>query len=289
MSISNLYNLYPPMRGIANLPWYALLGEIKVVNEAALSGTSLTASASAHTKGSYSELLASASGDANLLAMMITGVNVSGEDTSTLMDIATGDAGSEIDRAPNIAIGGAGTASALQTAGIYLYLPIRIAAGQRVAARIQALRTAPQTANVRWSLLRVGALHMVPESVDVLGTSTATSGGTAMSGASGSYVQVVASTARDYRAVCIIPCQGVGATVVSNASVLYTMGVGEAGSEIDTGSVFFRSSSLETIGVFNVVPPMPIARYIPAGSRLSVKHEIASNPQNYGVCLIGVP
>jgi hypothetical protein len=36
-------------------------------------------------------------------------------------------------------------------------------------------------------------------------------------------------------------------------------------------------------------PYLPMAYQIPAGSRLAVRHRLASNPGGAAVCLIGVP
>jgi hypothetical protein len=271
--------------GLANLPWYALLGEAAIVNQSALTSITATSSVTIHTPGAWTELIASTSGDATLLVLNFGGIQVSATETSLLVNIATGLSGSEAVVASGIAVGGAAghTDSGMN---VVVYLPLRLPASTRVAIQCQSLISA-DTVAVRYSLYRLGALHMVPPTVDVLGSSTATSRGTVMSGGSGSYVEIIASTARDYRAICIVP--SIASSTVGNITATYTAAVGGAGSEADIGSIIARYGATELVNMVPAAPPLPLARYIPAGSRLSVKHDIASGPGNYAACLIGVP
>jgi hypothetical protein len=127
----------------------------------------------------------------------------------------------------------------------------------------------------------------LPTSLDVIGTSTATSAGTAMSGASGTWVQITASTSQLYRAILLIP--SVGSTSVTTVSTDMDIGVGAAGSEVVIGTVPMRFTSAEQAGNPIESPYLPMAYQIPAGSRLAVRHRLASNPGGAAVCLIGVP
>jgi hypothetical protein len=281
----SIANLYPPMRGLGNLPWYATNTGYKIVNASISTNVNATASATIHTKGAWSQLLASSSGEATMLALFCSGVWTAGAETSLLVDVGVGAAGSEVVVVPDIAVGGA-FATGANVMSTSIYLPLRIASGSRIAVRCQAL-IASDTVTLRYALLNTGAAHMVPTSVDTLGTSTATSRGTVMSGASGTYVQVTDSTTRDYRALCIVP--SVAGTNTSNVDVTYTAAVGAAGAEVDIGDIAARYESSENVYMSSVVPPLPIARFIPAGSRLSIKHSIGANPDQYGACLVGVP
>ena len=107
-----------------------------------------------------------------------------------------------------------------------------------------------------------------------------------MSGSSGTYVQITASTAADYQAVIIVP--SISATSSqTNSAVTFTLATGAAGSEVDVGqcvAVFDGG-----VGVGNVILPGYCGGFIPAGTRLSVKHNISSSPGSYDICLIGVP
>ena len=107
-----------------------------------------------------------------------------------------------------------------------------------------------------------------------------------MSGASGTYVEIVASTSRAYRAVVLVP--NVSSNTVASINVTYTVATGAAGSEVDLGSRIFLYIDAEFM-VPNTSNDSLIPANIPAGTRLSVKHNIVSNPVGYGVTLIGIP
>jgi hypothetical protein len=132
----------------------------------------------------------------------------------------------------------------------------------------------------------MGDYSVAPISVDTLGANTATSEGTNMSGASGTYVEIVASTTRAYRAVVLVP--NVSSNDILNLTVTYTVATGAAGSEADLGSRIFTYNNAEFV-VPNTSNDSLIPANIAAGTRLSVKHTIASNPDRYGVTLIGIP
>lgn len=282
----SLPDLYPPMRGIANLPWYTLLGGLRHSSANSLiSGTALTASATIHTKGAWAQVIASTADECVLMAVNVGAIRILNTETSTLLDLATGASGSEVAFAENIAVGGASPGNTFDI-GTVMLLPIRIPASTRIAARIQGLR-ASQTANVVMQLYSGPAPYLLPTKLDVLGTSTATSRGTAMSGASGSYVEITASTARRYRAICIVP--SVPTSNITTARVVtYTVGRGTAGSEIALGGVPVFYDTLERCSV-HPLGISTIACDVPAGSRLAVSHNLPNNPGEFSCCLIGVP
>jgi hypothetical protein len=108
-----------------------------------------------------------------------------------------------------------------------------------------------------------------------------------MSGASGTWVQITASTSQLYRAILLIP--SIGSTNVTTANTDMDVGIGAAGSEVVIGTVPMRYVSSEQAGSPIESPYLPMAYQIPAGSRLAVRHRLASNPGGAAVCLIGVP
>lgn len=92
-------------------------------------GTTVIASATAHVKGAWTQLSASLPFDAAGLSL----VGGSGDQFSgvhMLLDIGVGAAGSEVVLVPNIYI--------LNGIGLSLDLPLRLAKGARLAARVQA-------------------------------------------------------------------------------------------------------------------------------------------------------
>jgi hypothetical protein len=249
------------------------------------SATTLTANASAHTKGAWSEVIASTTSNASLMAIKVSGVHQQGTDTATLLDIGTGAASSETAVASNIAIAGAAIVS-VALVGVLIPIPLKIPSGTRLSARIQSVVTGGKQATVQIFLLDAGDYATAPTSVDVLGTDTATSAGTALSGSANTWAEVVASTTQAYRAISFAPCM-VG-TLSGNISVQYEIGVGASGSEQTFLFSTARFSTEETCN--SAVPSFPIASVaLPAGSRLSVRHDNTVAPSRHGFTLIGIP
>lgn len=244
------------------------------------------ADTAAHTKGAWTQIIASTSADASFLILNIGSVGATATNTATLLDIATGASGSETAIASNIAIGAARASTGGPIAGSFVGFPCKIPSGTRLSCRIQSVVTGGKTAVVGTTLVNAGDYANAPTTVDVLGTSTATSQGTSFSGSSGSWTEVVSSTSQAYRAVAMLG----SAHDSDTASITVTLGVGvgASGSEVEFGSTFIRYDNNETCGLYE--PWLYLfGRNIPAGSRLAVKHNIAANPAKYGVTLIGIP
>jgi hypothetical protein len=107
-----------------------------------------------------------------------------------------------------------------------------------------------------------------------------------MSGASGTWVQITASTSNAYKAVVVIPSGS--ATGIASVVVEYRLGTGASGSEVEAGRVFSIYTSAETVGTLARTSSL-LAADIPAGTRLSVRHDIASTASAYDITLIGIP
>ena len=253
--------------------WYQ--GSGGVLNDSA--AATITASATAHTKGAWTQIIASTSANSSYIHVDTSGVGATGVNTAMLLDIATGASGSETAIVSNIAIGAA--------TGVELSFPFKLASGTRLSARIQAVVTS-DTASVRVSTINAGDYDASPTSVDVIGGDTATSEGIRFSGASGTWVQATASTSRAYRAVAIV-LSGHDATL-GNVTGNYGVGVGASGSEVEFGTCRHGFTANENS---STAPPYLhlFGRSIPSGSRLAVKHPISANPERYGFNLIGIP
>jgi hypothetical protein len=245
----------------------------------------VTANTAAHTKGSYSELIASTSANAGLLVLMVQDISTAATNTATLIDVATGASGSETDIISNLAVGGALTTAG--PTGLVVAVPIKIASSTRLAARIQSVVTGGKTATAQVFLFDVGGDYATaPTSVDVITGDTATSQGISFSGASGTWVEAIASTSRAYRAVAIVP--STHNTNISSITPQLDVAIGASGSEVAFGSAIVAYNNGEN--VFSTPPHLSLfGRNIPAGSRLAVKHNIAANPDRYGFNLIGIP
>jgi hypothetical protein len=246
---------------------------------------SITANTSAHTKGSYSELIASTSANTGLLVLMVQDIAVVSTNTATLIDIATGASGSETDIIGNLAVGGAVTTAG--PTGVAVSIPFQIPSGTRLSARIQSVVTGGKTATAQVFLFDVGGDYATaPTSVDVITGDTATSEGISFSGSSGTWVQAIASTSRAYRAVAIVP--STHNSSISAFSPQFEVGVGSSGSEQTFGVTIVNYNANEFV---QSSPPYLslFGRNIPSGSRLAVKHNIGANPNRYGFTLIGIP
>lgn len=241
------------------------------------SAVTVTANTSAHTKGAWSELVASTSGNASFLVIRVTGIFANNVNTSTLLDIGTGASGSETALISNIAVGGA--------QDLPIHIPIKIASGTRLSARIQSVVTGGKTATVQIWTFDMGDYAHAPTAVDVIGTSTATSRGTAMSGASGTWVEITASTSNSYKAVCLVPCTNGGPAAIILTE--FRLGTGASGAESEVGRTFVDFTNLESAMSPGILSPL-ISGNIPSGTRLAVRHDIATGQSSYEVCLIGI-
>jgi len=267
----------------ADKPWFYDLNGIEItgINTSSLT---LTAGTPAHTKGSWLELISSTSGTTEFFSMQWQGGNVSGTDTAMLMDIGVGASGSETVVVPDIAIGGA--------SAVVLNLPINIPSGSRIAARLQGTRGSSQTivtfGNIAAFSIGGSNSALIPTSLDVLGTDTATSTGTAMSGASGTWVEVVASTSDDYIGFQLVPSAS-DSSITSLANTQLTLGVGSAGSEVAIGDISVNyNGANESFALRSINLPV-FGQEVPAGSRLAVKHNFGATPDKYDVCIIAIP
>jgi hypothetical protein len=253
-------------------------GDFQIISTA---DATLTADTTAHTKGSWTEVVASTSANTSLLVINLAAIATGNTNTATLVEIGTGAAGSETVLIPDLAIGGAHTLG-----GITAAIPIKIPSGTRIAARIQSVVTGGKTAVISLFLVGDADYATAPISVDTIGIDAANSKGLSMSGSSGTWVEAIASTTQAYRAIALLP--SAHATGLQNITFQFDVGVGSAGNEIAFGSVRTLYGAVVTV---NTRAPNSslFGRNIPAGSRLAVRHDIGTNPDRYGFTLIGIP
>src|ERR1044072_6375245 len=95
----------------------------------------VTASGTTNTKGSYTQVFASTKFDSSMLVLSLDDVAVSATNTGVLRDVAIGASGQESVIIANIIFGALGHGPVFQA-------PIFIAAGTRVAIRIQSATSA---------------------------------------------------------------------------------------------------------------------------------------------------
>jgi hypothetical protein len=215
--------------------------------------------------------------------VLVTLVAANGTNTATLLDIGTGASGSETAVASNIAVGNA--AAATGVFGTFFAFPCKIPSGTRLSARIQSV-VASKNSNVQLFTISAGDYATTPTTVDAIGADTANSKGTSMSGSSGTWTEIIASTTQAYRAVAFVASAHSNDTAQINVN--FDIGTGSSGSETIIGSARNVYTSTEISATLAPATCL-FGANLPAGTRLAVRHNIASNPDRYGVTLIGIP
>jgi hypothetical protein len=246
------------------------------------STVTITADATAHVKGGWSQLIASTAGNSSYMIVEVGGNGTSATNTASLLDIGTGASGSETAIISNVGIGGAiaGAGRAVFAFGV----PIKIASGTRIAARFQSI-IGGDTATVLVTVFDMGDYAYAPTAIDTIGADTANSQGTAMSGASGTWVQMTASTANAYKGFVIVP--SISDATIENRRIDYTLGSGASGSEVEIGTTAFQTLDAEVCGMEAKYPPI-FGANTSAGTRLAIKHNIPANPTRYDAIVLGI-
>lgn len=240
--------------------------------------------ATPHTLSAWSALvLSSTPTDVHYVSVAAPNLAAASTNSATLIDIGIGASGSEVVIASGIPFGGSG-------GGINFGLPLFIPAGSRVSVRAQSARTNFSMAGLAVRMYATPFGATTPTAIDVLGISRANSGATPMSGSAGTYIQIVASTAKDYQSVICLPSLAAGTTSNSGGNGVFTTAIGPAGSERDvyetrfgfnsSNNSTFEPSSMSYIGG---------GIHVPAGSRIAVKHNLASSPGVIAAAIVGVP
>ena len=261
------------------------------------SGFSATASATPNSPGAWLQIFSNtaiaATDTVHAIQIQAIGNNqAASTNNSMLLDIGKGAAGSEVLVAQDIAIGGLSNSGG---GGPSLHVPVRIEGATRIAFRVRAA-TASRVMTTQ-QIYASGAPPIaafsgrLPLSLDTLGSSQSTSAGTAMAGASGEWTEITASTTKDYQALVLVPSGPASAgTGLPATQWRLDLGIGASGSEIAVAysQGLYNSNAF----IFPYSLPSPNGLYggfIPAGTRISVRHNLASNPERLCACVIGVP
>ncbi len=231
-------------------------------------GTTVTAHATPHTKGSWVSLVASAPFDVTLLGVGSSDLtSASGTDTSQLTDIGVGV--TEKVLIANIPTGY--SALRIDQGPSSAWFPVEIPSGTKISARMQALITV-DTTDIRLFMFGKSSWSSTPvfQSVDTLGALTASSHGTVLAT---SINEIVASTAEDYKALGWGVDGGGDTSLGANPIVEILVGAGAAEKTLIGGLQVFTASAEAINSV--VVPQgiLPMEMNIPSGSRLSAKFD----------------
>lgn len=242
-----------------------------------------TTNATVHTPSSWVQLVASTATSEETAAILLTPFNMAqaNTDTAMLCDIGTGGTTGNPDTTiiENLAVS--------QNSNNQILIPIRIPGSTRITYRVRS-SVASRAVNMRCCLFfsPLGA-KMLPTAVDVLGTSTTTSAGTALSGSTNTWVEFLSATTKDYQAVVIVPSATTASATETNGRI--DLGVGSP--EIQVASVQFGGTAGGAVAFpsnTNGVAYGVYGGFIPTGTRLAVRHNL-TNPDRHDFCVVGVP
>jgi len=255
--------------GLRGSSEYVVLG----ASTASTIGNTATSSGStADTKGAWQQLTASLAQDAESM-MLLVGQGL--QSRSYMFDLGIGGAGSEIVIAENLYY----ECSSISHRGLALWLPMSIAAGQRVALRCQANSGVSQTMNYIVTMItsplgfpsgfdRCKMLGAVAASTAL--TQLADPGGTAHT--KGAWTEIAASADFDIQAFYLAVSQVDNGTIGIDQTHLIDIGIGAASAEVE----FLRNQYVSVDTVADTPGPMYIGPYlcnIPSGTRISARHQ----------------
>ncbi len=229
------------------------------------SATTVTAHATPHTKGSWVQLVASTPFDVTLIGVAGSDTHQSGAASGQLTDIGIG--ATEVVLIDNIPTGTA-TLQYIES-GKVAWFPVEIPAGTKISARMQSVTTV-DVVDIQLFMYGGSSWSSTPQfqSVDTLGAVTASSQGTSLSA---SIVEIIASTAEDYKALGWGVDGGVDTLLGSDPFLEIFVGAGAAEKSLITGIQQF-TSSVEALGGSSIPQGIiPMEMNIPSGSRLSAQ------------------
>lgn len=228
-------------------------------------GTTITASGTANTKGSWTQLSASTSGDASWIEVMIGSSTIG----RFLVDIGIGASGSETVLLSNLHFDSANSGAG----AMYYRLPVAIAAGTRIAARVQA-SVGSRSVRVMAILFSGDAGSLTPPgSVTSYGANTADSGLTSVdpgtsANTDGSWVEITSSTSSAMRWLLI--AFGHDASTFNGSRWLVDIAVGASGSESTIISDIFVVQG-SAAAAHPEQPTLGFPVNIASGTRLAVR------------------
>lgn len=237
-------------------------------------GTSLTANASAHTKGVYSAFIASSGFDAQQIT--IEAITTSNAATDYLFDIATGAGGAEVVVIANIGATHFGSTSSVAVWG-HWEIPFAIAASTRISGRCQCSTGGDVIELVITLVGSNGAVGCTAtETIGaVTGSTTLTQidpGGTANT--KGSYTALTASSGIIYQAIAPL-FHEISHNTSGSVRWAVDIATGAGGAEV----VLIPDLRLKSNTTWLINGPSAYAflTYIPASTRIAVRAACSVN------------
>ena len=254
-------------------------------NTSGSNGTLVNGSASANTKGAWTQLVASTGADASGFWIFAGNTALANQVTA---DIGIGAAGSEQVLAGNLqfSLTDHPTDAAL--------VPLQIPAGTRVSVRLQSA-SASDSARVSIILMDASFDGQGYQTWDDYGYNPATSFGTTVdpggtANTKGSYVALTSGTARDISAIAWMVDMN-GNTPVG-ADMLLDIAIGAAGSEqIIVPNWNMKNAGSGSTAAISPVYSGPIPVQIPAGTRIAARAQStdsSATSRKFGLTLYGI-
>lgn len=238
-----------------------------------ISTTTITASAVANTKGTWTELVASTSGKVTYFVMYIAATQAPGAASSVLLDLGIGSLASEVTIIENMLAGCTyGTNIALARP---VMLPLHIPAGTRIAARCQsdlALKTCLLALDLYGGESFEGPVPF--QRVSSYGPNTATSKGVVLTAGGtnntkGAWVELTSSSLVPH-SMAFVLLQPNGRVITGTENWLIDIGIGGAGSEAIVEPDWpLRYESDESLRTYGVLLRLPLE--IAPGTRVAIR------------------
>lgn len=250
---------------------------------------SATASVTPHTLGSWTEVLAAASVTKDIHMVLIdlqAATNLATNDSSTLLNISTGGAGSE---ATNIAVANIGVGyNAVRNKFL---IPVHIPAGSRISVACQSA-IASQVVDAVYQFYTLPFGRIPPRKPVTIGANTATSKGVGLtppgsSNTKSAWTEITSATTQPLGA--LVTCvQGNSDTIIAADTLLLDIGIGSAGNEVvvvgdicflgGTSEIYFHQGHINLFGCD-----------IPAGTRIAARYANSGTSDGMDLILLGVP
>lgn len=246
-------------------------------------GTVLTASATPHTLGSITQIIASTTYEAEWFRIYVNNSAVSATITDQLLNIYVGGAGSEVLFIDSLLCGWA--APVASGAATIYWFPVRIPRGTRISGALRAL-IASDTVQVMIDYGVSNGEHWVGGGIETLGADTANSRGTAVTPGStsdGSWA-TIGTSGRRYR--YLMP--GIaGNNDTSLVAETIAWDVGSSSAVYQNMADFWTYDSTSE----NQGPWLPRGWWcdVPSGTSLQVRGQSSTTPSGLQyACLYGV-
>lgn len=250
--------------------------------------TLVTASATAHTKGVYAQIVASTPFASSRIYVQARWASLGSR--TFLFDIATGASGSEVVLISNILM--YPDFESLASGGIIAF-DVNIPIGTRLSVRCQNSTTVNPNIHIA-VMLEDRALASIPNPV-TYGANTGITHGTSVdpgiaTNTKGVYIQITPSTTDNISALAIYSTlQNVGDIISSFTTWKLDIAIGASGSEVIVipDIPLTANSQADSVRISAVRYPI----IIPAGTRIAVRCECSSNSATFralSVILIGM-